>query len=224
MLHAAYIHENGQEPILIPGGDLIVVDDDEFGMRTENASWTKRINPKGQMTAGVSAVLEPLKVRTVTKGRAQAYNAVHGIQKWMHSSLRQHRIFQLIGHTVDEDIIKQQLALRKPGELLISGDYSAATDNLKIEVTKTIFEVILRRLCEDLDWSEEALRLTVLARKVLYEHIISYPGSSGLEEVEQGTGQLMGSVLSFPILCIANCICCWISLFGENSFMSYRFL
>jgi hypothetical protein len=170
------------------------------------------------MTAGVSAVLEPLKVRTVTKGRAQAYNAVHGIQKWMHSSLRSHRIFRLIGHTVDEDIIKDQLGLRKPGELLISGDYSAATDNLKIEVTKTIFEVILRWIAEDLDWSEEAYRLVTLARKVLYEHEIHYPITSGLDPVLQGTGQLMGSVLSFPILCLANCICCWISLFGDDHF------
>jgi hypothetical protein len=217
MLFAAYVHEEGLESILIPGGTH-VVDDDELGKRTEDGCYTARVYPRGQMTAGVSAVLEPLKVRTVTKGRAQAYNAVHGIQKWMHSSLRGNRIFQLIGHTVDEDIIKEQLRLRKSGEMLISGDYSAATDNLKIEVTKTIFEVILQRIAEDLDWSEESHQLVILARKVLYEHLIRYPLDSGLEPVLQGTGQLMGSVLSFPILCIANCICCWISLFDGVSF------
>jgi hypothetical protein len=217
MLYAAHCHEEGLPAILVPGGTHIV-DDDELGLRTEDGCFTNAIRPRGQMTAGVAAVLEPLKVRTVTKGRAQAYNAVHGIQKWMHSSLREHRIFRLIGHTVDEEIIKEQLELRKPGELLISGDYSAATDNLKIEVTKTIFEVILMRIAEDLDYSEEAYKLSVLARKVLYEHIIHYPFESLLEPVQQGTGQLMGSVLSFPILCLANCICCWISLFGESRF------
>jgi len=216
MLFAAYCHEQGLPPVLIPGG-IHVVDDDELGRRTEDGTYTREIYPKGQMTAGVAAVLEPLKVRTVTKGRAQAYNAVHGIQKWMHSSLRQMQVFRLIGETVSEDVIKGLFRLRQPGELLISGDYSAATDNLKIEVTKTIFEVILRRLCQDLDWSTEALELTTLARKVLYEHEIHYPMTSHLDAVEQGTGQLMGSVLSFPILCMANCICCWISLFPERS-------
>lgn len=214
MLFAAYAHENGLEPILVPGG-VHIVDDDELGLRTEDGSYTEAIPPRGQMTAAVAAVLEPLKVRTVTKGRAQAYNAVHGIQKWMHSSLRENRVFQLIGKTVNEDVIKEQFALRKPGEFLISGDYSAATDNLKIEVTKTIFEVILRRIADDLDWSDESFKLISLARKVLYEHEIYYPLGSGLEPVLQGTGQLMGSVLSFPILCLANCICCWISLFPE---------
>jgi len=142
----------------------------------------------------------------------------------MHSSLRESRVFQLIGSTVSEDVIKEQFRLRQPGEFLISGDYSAATDNLKIEVTKTIFEVILRRIAEDLDWSAEAESLCHLARKVLYEHVISYPKDSGIQDVMQGTGQLMGSVLSFPILCLANCICCWISLYGNLSFQELPIL
>jgi hypothetical protein len=98
---------------------------------------------------------------------------------------------------------------------LISGDYSAATDNLKIEVTKTIFEVVLAKLVEDLDYSDEAFELVTLCRKVLYEHQLSYPKKYGIEPLTQATGQLMGSVLSFPILCLANCICCWISLYPE---------
>jgi hypothetical protein len=223
MLYAAYAHEHGLAPIQIPGENIVVVkDDDELGLRTED-SWrwcyTRAIKPAGQMTAGVSAVLEPLKVRTVTKGRALAYNAVHGVQKWMHSNLRSHRIFQLIGHTVDEQVIKDDLfRFRKPGEFLISGDYSAATDNLKIEVTKTIFEVVLEKLASDLDYSVEAEKIVELARKVLYEHEIHYSLESGLQPVLQGTGQLMGSTLSFPILCLANCICCWLSLFGAYEF------
>jgi hypothetical protein len=174
------------------------------------------------MTAGVSAVLEPLKVRTVTKGRAQAYQAVHCIQKWMHSNLRKEGIFRLIGETVSEDVIKDLLRKRKPGDYLISGDYSAATDNLKLDVTKAIFERILLRLFCDSSDPREAEELVVLARKVLYEHRIFYPrlGPEGvcLPMVQQATGQLMGSPLSFPILCLANCICAWISVFPESSF------
>jgi hypothetical protein len=98
MLYAAMVHEEGNyfvSKIPLPGGDQrIILDDDALGLRTENGFYIPYQPGKGQMTAGVSAVLEPLKVRTVTKGRARAYNAVHGVQKWMHSSLREERVFK----------------------------------------------------------------------------------------------------------------------------------
>jgi len=177
----------------------------------------------GQMTAMVATVLEPLKVRCVTKGRAMAYYTVHGVQKWMHDNLRREGVFCLIGQTVNENVIKDFLKKRQPGELLISGDYSAATDNLKIEVTKAIFERILLRIYADHSDETEVEGLIRLCRKVLYEHDISYPGKIGkqridVKDVHQETGQLMGSVLSFPILCLANCICCWLSLYPDLSF------
>jgi len=179
---------------------------------------------QGRMTCGVEAVLEPIKVRTITKGRAQAYQAVHGIQKWMHQNLRKIPIFQLIGTTVTEDVIKSLLAKRLPHEKLVSGDYSAATDNLKIAVTKIIFERILKRILADLHFSQEAIELTTLARKVLYEHTISYPKWADIENVEQATGQLMGSPLSFPILCLANLICYWVSTCPTKDLTELRVL
>jgi hypothetical protein len=178
----------------------------------------------GQMTCGVEAVLEPIKVRNVTKGRAQAYNAVHGIQKWMHSNLRRLAPFRLIGETITEEHMKSLFSKRRPGELLVSGDYSAATDNLKLDVTKIIFETILKRILSDLGFSREALMLTTLARKVLYEHEIHYPKWTELEPVQQATGQLMGSPLSFPILCLANLLCFWMTTCPDVSFDDLRVL
>jgi len=133
----------------------------------------------------------------------------------MHKNLRRIPVFRLIGKTVEDSDIKSLMSKRKPGERFVSGDYSAATDNLKIAVTKAIFERVLLRLTHDCADSEEAKMLCYLARKVLYEHVISYPVKSGIEDVVQATGQLMGSPLSFPILCMANCICCQIALFPE---------
>jgi hypothetical protein len=179
---------------------------------------------QGRMTCGVEAVLEPIKVRTITKGRAQAYQAVHGVQKWMHKNLRKMKIFQLIGTTVTEDVIKSLLKTRLAGELLVSGDYSAATDNLKIAVTKTIFERILKRILNDLQFSQEAIELVTLARKVLYEHLVSYPKWTEIPDVEQATGQLMGSPLSFPILCLANLICYWVSVCPTKDLTELRVL
>jgi len=230
MLHSAFVHEHGQPSIEVRTTEIASVGFPEG--EAPHVTWSVRdievpgpvflsipaIEPQGQMTAKVATVLEPLKVRPVTKGRAQAYSAVHGIQKWMHGNLRRASVFKF-GQTVDESLIQDQVfKRRKPGESFISGDYSAATDNLKIAVTKTIFERILIRLAKDLEYSDEAVELTLLARRVLYEHRISYPKASGLEDIIQASGQLMGSPLSFPILCLANCICCWITLFDEYAF------
>jgi len=230
LLYSAYVHENGRDcislretkwmAVAVPSGDAPHVSWNICYVPAEGEEFLSlpAIDGAGQMTCKVATVLEPLKVRTVTKGRAQAYQAVHGVQKWMHGNLRRTDVFRLIGQTVDENVIKELFEKRLPGEKFISGDYSAATDNLKIDVTKTLFERILFRLANDLEYSDEALQLVTLCRKVLYEHIVSYPKDSGLEDVKQATGQLMGSPLSFPLLCLANCICCWICLFPDKKF------
>jgi hypothetical protein len=189
----------------------------EFGLPAQplpDGSYTDAIPSRGKMSAKTAAICEPLKVRIVTKGRAEAYNACHGIQKWMHSSLRHIEHFRLIGQPVDEELVRD-LVFRRicPGHGIVSGDYEGATDHLSVEVTKIIFEKILYRLQSDLNWSVQSYELAGLARKVLYEHHIYYPGQYGIPDMDQKTGQLMGSILSFPILCLANLICCWISLF-----------
>jgi hypothetical protein len=171
--------------------------------------------PLGRMTCRVAAVLEPFKVRTVTKGRALPYFMVHSVQKWMHTNLRRLPQFRLIGEPVTSAIIEKFMERRRPGELFVSGDYSAATDNLKLEVTKIIFEVILSRIEIDLGVSHPILET---CRKVLYEHEIHYPKDSGIDPTLQATGQLMGSPLSFPVLCLANAICYWLCLCPEKKF------
>jgi hypothetical protein len=49
-------------------------------------------------------------------------------------------------------------------------------------------------------------------RSVLYEQRIHYPAKYGLEPIDQTTGQLMGSTLSFPILCTVNIVAYWRAL------------
>lgn len=236
ILHFAYESEEGRgEKILIPGGTVTDqyltglpcgLPDEYQPAHIEPDLMILGSDGKGRMRCAVSGVLEPLKVRTITKGRALPYYAVHSVQKWMHTNLRKFEQFILIGQTVNEDIMKKFFAFRQAGESFVSGDYSAATDNLKIAVTKAIFERILRKLKYDLDGTDlpndwqptEADMLIELSRKVLYEHDIDYPKNSGVQSTTQATGQLMGSPLSFPILCIANAIACWVSLFPEKSF------
>jgi hypothetical protein len=94
----------------------------------------------------------------------------------------------------------------KEGEKWVSGDYSAATDNLDGSLT----EVIWNTFCETVRLSDEfgkpSDRLCetfyqVLGLKALVGHCLHYPDGS---VAYQQNGQLMGSPLSFPILCIAN--------------------
>jgi len=157
--------------------------------------------------AGVYPVCEPLKVRTITKGNAFAYALAHGLQKAMHSHLKRSHQFQLIGEPVTRLRAIEWLTEKSPRGLWVSGDYSGATDLIKIELTKMAFETILT----EVNLGE---RYNTVLRRVLYEHEIHYPKKSGpdggdLAPVMQVNGQLMGSVLSFPILCAINLAHYW---------------
>lgn len=177
----------------------------------------------GRSDVMVAPVLEPLKVRLVSKGDALTYAASMPLQKAMHSYLRRFPQFALIGEPLGEKhlnwlsnsmgsrfVVKWS---RTQNEKLFwnSGDYSAATDGLSIEVTKQIFECFLQTFDPDDPLSDYFAQC---CRNVLYEQEINYPGVDGHEKVEsfrQTCGQLMGSTLSFPVLCLANLLSYWIA-------------
>jgi len=116
--------------------------------------------------------------------------------------------FSLIGEPLDLVTNRQLewLIRRSPTGSFASGDFSAATDNVKIELTRLFFELFLNRLAILKTVSAHHMRIL---RAVLYEHEIEYPKSSGLDNVVQANGQLMGSVLSFPVLCAINLCTYW---------------
>jgi hypothetical protein len=162
-------------------------------------------------------VLEPLKVRMITKGESQPYYFAKPFQKRLWSYLQEHSQFAVTGQTIDKshiyDLIgktknlEQRYGLIYKFNKFVSGDYSAATDNLSIGSTKCVFEEFLNR--SDLSFGDKERY-----REVLYQHEVFYPEkeSGGIEPLTQTNGQLMGSPLSFPILCVVNLICYWIAL------------
>lgn len=81
------------------------------------------------------------------------------------------------------------------GEVYTSGDYASATDGLSIEVAETILSAILKN-CRSVPDSirREALRL--LRPEV-------YNLGEGID-LKVTVGQMMGSFLSFPLLCLQN--------------------
>jgi len=77
--------------------------------------------------------------------------------------------------------------------VLVSGDYSSATDNLPIEV----MEVALAEMLSTSVFVPENVR--DLARRACRPRLFSDSSS-----FEVRTGQMMGSLLSFPFLCLQN--------------------
>jgi hypothetical protein len=82
------------------------------------------------------------------------------------------------------------------GETLTSGDYKSATDNLSIEVAEAIMDELLQATVS-VPGSMKAYAMSIL-RPSLYNL------EFGIDEFSPSRGQMMGSMLSFPLLCIQN--------------------
>nr|UQB76057.1 RNA-dependent RNA polymerase [Flumine narna-like virus 59] len=159
---------------------------------------------------------EPLKVRVISKGPPLTYTSLVPLQKWMWSSLKKHKVFALIGRMVTEEDVQRCLGGMLSGDEAVSGDYKASTDNLHSWVSEAIAEEIFAILVENmskefyLDLPRYFLRdLKILFIRALTRHI--FEGADG-EFFTQKEGQLMGSIISFPILCIANAALCRFAL------------
>lgn len=149
----------------------------------------------------IQGIIEPLKVRVISKGPAAPYYLAKSFQKALHTAMRGMDCFRLIGRPMSPtdllDLDANSVRLRMfEGRSWFSIDYSAATDGLSARLSAAI----LRRLLPlGMGTAEKARLLSVLA-----PHRCEYPPKSGVAPVDEQNGQLMGSILSFPILCLAN--------------------
>lgn len=147
----------------------------------------------------IQGILEPMKVRVISKGNAFPYYFCKPLQKAMHSSMREMDCFRLIGRPFCPTDMIDLAEMTGPNDSWFSIDYSAATDNLSWKYAGRIFSKII----EDLPPMTK-----IIAESVLGPHNLYYPDSESrkgktFKGVMQN-GQLMGSILSFPILCLAN--------------------
>ncbi|APG77100.1 RNA-dependent RNA polymerase [Beihai narna-like virus 1] len=142
-------------------------------------------------------LLEPFKVRVITRGDADMYHLARRWQKTIHGCLRQHPTFQLIGGPIDWSALNH-LSERTDicdDRYWVSADYTSATDNLDPELSRVCMEEICQRLGVPLE--DQLVLLRTLTDHDLYEESGDLIGS-------QAWGQLMGSPSSFPILCLIN--------------------
>jgi hypothetical protein len=155
---------------------------------------------------------EPLKVRTITKGPTFPYWVLKPLQQYLWKKLKSHATFQLVGTPLSSEILSKVFDKRLAGdEAFVSGDYSAATDNLKQWISRYVVKCIIERLGAP-NW------LRRLASKSLVGHRLHYEDSIRA----QVNGQLMGSPLSFPILCIVNAALCSAPLRSRKEYRRCR--
>lgn len=163
------------------------------------------------LNAMVALCLEPLKCRVITKGEALPYLASQTFQKHSWSALQRHAPFALTGRTLAADdlygVYLKTRALGLKFDQWVSGDYSAATDGLSLAENQ-------RCLGSMLDSSGCTPEERYLCSQVNGAHLVHYPKSmtssvsdGELDPVLMLNGQLMGSPLSFPVLCAINLAC-----------------
>jgi hypothetical protein len=136
------------------------------------------------------ALAEPLKERVITKGPPFTQTALRCVWRYMFEGLTENRAFQLIKGPVTELYLLNVLGLNlKENEGYLSGDYEGATNNLKSWVSEVIANAV----------ADEA-KLYPVERRLFIASLTRHK----LRGRAQTTGQLMGSVTSFPVLCLAN--------------------
>jgi hypothetical protein len=190
------------------------------------------------MTVGIP---EPLKVRVISKGPPLLYTILKPFQKWLWSVLKKHRVFTLIGRYVQPEDIHTVLGEMADDEEAVSGDYVSSTNKLHSWVSETILDQLMVCLGENITTSSLSclpvnflVRLKALFLKALTKHVFvkktthcghgcGQPcriclksGDYESEEFPQTEGQLMGSIISFPFLCIANAALCRLSIEESN--------
>jgi len=153
---------------------------------------------------------EALKVRVISKGPPLLYTSMVPLQKFLWSSLKKNSVFKLIGTPVTDDFINLTFGIIGRDELIINGDYKASTDNLHSWVSECLARAVVARLNANgarlgvdhfiLDEQFESLLI-----RSLTGHKFLFPDGT---ERDQKEGQLMGSVTSFPFLCMANAAMC----------------
>jgi len=203
--------------------------------------WFKSFNePPVTKTVGLT---EPLKVRVITCGPPILYTVMKPFQKYLWKTLKSMKVFRLIGETITAENIFESLGFLPEGFEFVSGDYKASTDNLHSWVSEILSEEIMGCLsANSLDVNPEFMaQASILMKRSLTQHILEnpicgleYDDSYGIDRdtfekykvvaaLLQKEGQLMGSITSFPFLCIANAALCRYAMeISENRKWSLR--
>jgi hypothetical protein len=164
--------------------------------------------------AHVCFVADPGKWRPITKAN-WIYGRLKPYQKAIHGHLRKFDQFRLIGKTIEDVDVELFGKMDLAKESILSGDFEAATDNLHHDASVMTLGWILQNMRSSWSFDMEAhflakesmTHLNISYGEKLQSEQMKLPGMEGVNKLmdfEQKGGQLMGSLLSFPILCVIN--------------------
>lgn len=171
-----------------------------------------------------NCILEPMKVRIITKPRVGNYFGFRLTQKTLWRACRNHPsgFFSLIGQPLNKKHLSRIIRSWRRGKSFCSGDFKASTDNLNADFSRLVAHTLLKHVsreqykrCMDslfnttVHYDANALPRderygvdTPCKHKKLCEALLKRANVPS--EILQTDGQLMGNPLSFPVLCLAN--------------------
>lgn len=181
----------------------------EFRQHPYQFSWTDwDFDPR----VSVIALQEPFKIRTISISDGPATAAASPLQKAWHGTMKQLAPFQLIGGERVADAAREVFPNWDESPF-VSGDYSAATDRLSMLATNKMLTGLLKRVALPTDLRyriEHSLMHAVMDYSRTLESFRKKVPDGILDSIPlppntlQRNGQLMGNILSFPILCLVN--------------------
>jgi hypothetical protein len=197
--------------------EAVVYDDEAL-----NAKWVEVMDLILKMARVEVPLVEPvglaeaLKVRVISKGPPLLYTHFKPLQKFLHKTLRKLDVFQLIGTPVTSEIINRMFDTEVDCDVMfLNGDYKASTDNLRGWVSETIADELCKILNGNITEDNDGyfVDYELLIRSLTGHIFVMKDGSHRA----QRDGQLMGSITSFPFLCIANAALCRWAMEMSNS-------
>ncbi|APG77161.1 RNA-dependent RNA polymerase [Wenzhou narna-like virus 2] len=142
-------------------------------------------------------LVEPFKVRVITRGAAHSYHLARRWQKSLWRPLAEHPTFQLVGRPMSHSIMMDMVEkMTLDDRVWMSGDYQAATDNFDPQLSNHCLAEVCARI--GVPYEDQ-----LILRKALTGHAFFDPDTNEFLG-HQARGQLMGSPVSFPILCLLN--------------------
>jgi len=142
--------------------------------------------------ARVVIIPEPAKFRIVTCGDPELYTAVKPVQSALLQAWSKHPT-----STMKVADLGAAMSRWNPRTFACSGDYKSATDTLEVLASLYCLDRILRA------WKVPPW-LYASCMDTLIGVVLHYPPKFKIPDLDQINGQLMGSPLSFVLLCIIN--------------------
>jgi len=155
-----------------------------------------------KVKARIAPILEACKVRWVSIGESQSYFRAKAWNRLVYSQMPNHPTFGLTGRPCGIEDVNIMT-----GKYLLSGDYKGATDTLDPTWSTYVLDRITARLYKH-DREIGADARVIGLKQMLVGHTMEYTTGKGKDKktvsFDQKNGQLMGSYLSFPVLCVLN--------------------